>query len=442
MKTIPKVRLCASLSSVEDMEHIEKADMAEIRLDILGFVPEAKGKNILVTFRDTPDLSALPKGFKGMIDVGEHDVPDIGADVVSSIHNYDSTPPAEEITGLLENMKGDVVKGAFRINSFSDLKSLYGASRSIGKRHVLLGMGELGTVTRIRSDILRNEFTFAYVGNPTAPGQLSLEEMSHLGHDPMVIGIVGHPLEKSLSPKMHNAVMKKIGVKGIYLKFDAESLEHIGDVVRNYGIRGLNVTVPHKSAILEHLDSVDGNAEAAGAANTIVNDDGKLKGYNTDIVGIEGAMRLAEFDPEGKRALIMGSGGAARACAFVLKEKGCRVTVTGRNEETAHSICRDFGCGFQPKDSIALMLHDLVVNCTPVGMYGSGDYPVSMCQLTPRHTVFDMVYGAETPLVSKAKEAGARIISSEDMLAAQGAASLEMWTGKGDLFKLMKEALN
>jgi len=88
------------------------------------------------------------------------------------------------------------------------------------------------------------------------------------------------------------------------------------------------------------------------------------------------------------------------------------------------------------------MLYDLIVNCTPVGMYGSGEYPVSMCQLTPHHTIFDMVYGINTPMISKAKDVGAGIISGEDMLAAQGAASLEMWTGKKDLFKLMKEALN
>jgi len=436
------MRLCASLSSVHDRDHIEKADIAEIRLDILGRVPEIKGKEVIVTFRDVPDLSVLPNGFKGMIDVGEYDVPDTKLDVITSVHNYDSTPSAEEITGLLKNMKGDIVKGAFKINSFSDLKSLYDVSRSIKKRHVLLGMGELGTITRIRSDILGNEFTFAYVGAPTAPGQLSLEEMSSLGDDPIVTGIVGHPLEKSLSPKMHNTAMKKMGIKGIYLKFDTENLEHIENVIRNYNIRGMNVTIPYKSAILEHLDSVDNNAEAVGAVNTIVNDNGKLKGYNTDVVGIENAMKLAGFDPKGKRALIMGSGGAARACVFALKEKGCRVTVTGRNEEASRSLCKEFGCDFHSKDSVALMLYDLIINCTPVGMYGSGEYPVSMCQLTPHHTIFDMVYGTKTPMISKAKEVGAGIISGEDMLAAQGAASLEMWTGKKDLFKLMKEALN
>ena len=435
------MKICASLSSVSDIERIGKADMAEVRMDILGSVPEIKGKETIVTFRDIPDLSVLPDCFKGMVDIGENDVPDTDLDIISSHHDYDLTPSAGEIADLLKRMKGDVSKGAFKINSLTDLKSVYDASRSVKKRHVLIGMGELGAITRIRQDILGNEFTFAYVGDPTAPGQLSLEEMEYLGGDPMITGIVGHPLEKSLSPEMHNAVMKKIGVKGVYLKFDVERLDDIQDVMMDYNIRGLNITIPHKSAILEHLDSFDKNVEAVGAANTVVNDRGILKGYNTDIVGIKKAMNIAGFDPGGKRALIMGSGGAARACAFVLRENGCRVTVTGRNEGTSRSLCRDFGCDYQPKDSIALLLYDLVVNCTPVGMYGGGEYPVGMSQLTKNHAIFDMVYGIETPLIKKAEEVGAGIVRGEDMLAAQGAASLEMWTGKKDLFKQMREAL-
>ncbi|MCL2031943.1 MAG: shikimate dehydrogenase [Methanomassiliicoccaceae archaeon] len=435
------MRLCASLSSVSDIEGIKKADMAEIRLDILGRVPDIPGKDLIVTFRDLPDLSLLPEGFGGMIDVGEHEVPAVDLDIISSHHNFNSTPSGEDIAGLLNSMPGDVSKGAFSINSLSDLKSLYDSSRLVKKRHVLLGMGELGAVTRIRGDILGNEFTFAYVGKPTAPGQLSLEEMSYLGDDPMVVGILGHPLEKTLSPKMHNTVMKKMRIRGIYLKFDVETLEHIKDVIIDYNIKGMNVTIPHKSSVLGHLDAVDKNAETVGAVNTIVNENGVLKGYNTDILGIEHALKLAGFDPRGKRALIMGSGGAARACAFALTNNGCRVTVTGRNEVTSRSLCRDLGCDFFHKESVALMLYDLIINCTPVGMYGNDEYPVNICQLTRHHTVFDMVYGTETPLIKKAKEVGGGIVSGEDMLAMQGTASLEMWTGKKDLFEHMRGAL-
>lgn len=435
------MRICASLSSVSDMDHIEKADMAEVRLDLIDQVPDIQNKEMIVTYRDVPDLSILPDGFKGMIDVGENDIPDTDLDVITSHHDHDSTPSSKDITDILSEMKGDIVKGAFKINSFSDLKSIYDSSRKMKKRHVVLGMGDLGTITRIRQSLLRNEFTFAYVSEPTAPGQLSLEEMSQLGDDPMIVGIIGHPLQKTKSPQMHNAVMRKLGIKGTYLKFDVEGLAHIEDVIIDYDIKGMNVTIPYKTEIIDHLDSMCANAEAVGAVNTIVNENGFLKGYNTDIIGIYRAMQIAGFDPGGRRALIMGSGGAARACAYVLKEHGCRVTVSGRNRDAVRALCRDMGCETRSNDSISLQMHDLVVNCTPIGMYGGGDYPVNMCQLTRHHTVFDMVYGAETPLISKAKEVGAGMISGEDMLALQGAASMELWTGKGDLFKHMKETL-
>ncbi|AIZ56858.1 shikimate dehydrogenase [Candidatus Methanoplasma termitum] len=435
------MKICASLSSVSDIELIKKADMAEVRMDLLGHVPDIKGKELIVTFRGTPDLTVLPKGFKGMIDVGEYDVPDVDVDVISSFHDHESTPSAEKIISLLKKQKGDVKKGAFKVNSFTDLKSIYDASKQIKERHVLLGMGGLGTVTRIRQDILGNLFTFAYVGEPTAPGQLSLDEMHGLGDDPMIVGILGNPLEKSLSPKMHNAVMKKKGVKGIYLKFEADDLKHVKDAVRDYNIRGMNVTIPYKSAILEHLDHYDEDVGSIGAANTVVNEKGVLKGYNTDMIGIEKAMKVAGFEPKGKRALIMGSGGAARACSYTLKKRGCEVTIAGRNEGTSRSICRDIGCEYKANTSVALMLYDLIVNCTPVGMYGDGDYPVNTCQITRHHTVFDMVYGVETPLIKRARVREAVIVSGEDMLAAQGAASLELWTGKKNLFKPMREAL-
>ena len=436
------MRICASLSSVSDKDIIEKADMAEVRLDLLKTVPDIPDKELIVTFRNAPDLSILPKDFEGMIDIGEHLVPDTKFEVISSYHNYDSTPSPSEIVDRLSKMKGDIIKGAFAINSFADLKNIFDASKRIEKKHVLLGMGELGTVTRIRQDILKNQFTFAYVGEPTAPGQLSLEEMSYLGEDPMIVGIVGHTLNKTMSPMMHNTVMRKTGIKGIYLKFDVKDLEHIEDVIRDYGIRGVNITIPYKTGILDHMDIVDKDAEAVGAVNTVLNDNGKLIGYNTDIIGIDRAMQFAEFDPNGRRALIMGSGGAARACAYVLRKRGCRVTIVGRNQDTVQSICKDLGCDTRPKESVSVLMHDLIVNCTPVGMYGDGDYPINICQITRHHTVFDMIYGAETELIKQAKRVGAGIVSGEDMLALQGAESMEIWTGRNDLFQQMREVLH
>lgn len=434
-------KICASLSGFTGKEDLSKADMVEIRLDLLGDVPAIDGKELLVTFRDGVDLSVLPEGFEGMIDIGTEPRPDTTLTVVSSYHDYDATPSSDEIVSLLASMPGDIRKGAFRTDGFGDLHNLFRASEAVGGRSVLLGMGEFGTVTRVRSTLLRNEFTFAYVDAPTAPGQIGLEEMAALGDDCLVLGIVGDPLSRSMSPEMHRAAMRSEGLNGIYLRFETDDLEHCADVVREYNIRGLNITIPHKEAMLHRLDRLDETAEAVGAVNTLVNDDGVLTGYNTDVAGIDTALAVNRFEPWGKRAVIMGSGGAARACAYALTARGCAVTVTGRNEAAAARLAADLGCEYKPAVSIPVMLYDLIVNCTPIGMYGDGSYPLDLSHINRHQTVFDMVYGAETPIVSAARAATAGVITGSDMLAGQGAASFGLWTGHHDTFDKMRSVL-
>ncbi len=434
-------KICASLSSYTGEEDLSDADMVEVRLDLLGKVPYIKGKDTLVTFRGDIDLSILPKGFDGSIDIGESSRPETDLEIVSSYHDYDGTPSEKELVSHLTSMSGDIVKGAFNIRDFEDLHNIFRASRKIDRRHVILGMGEFGTITRIRKDILGNEFSFGYVGEPTAPGQLSVKEMKHLGDGCMILGIVGHPLTKSSSPIMHKSALEIKGLNGIYLKFDTDNLEHCSDVIREYNITGMNVTIPHKQKAVEQMDCVDKTAEKVGAINTIFNENGKLTGYNTDIIGIDVAMEKAGFEPKDKRAVIMGSGGSARACAFALTRAGCNVTITGRNETTAKELAKDLGCDYRPKESIPLQMTDLIVNCTPVGMYNDGKYPVNLEQLNHHHVVFDMVYGKETPLMSLANTVGARIVSGSDMLAGQGAASFSIWTGIHDVFKIMRSVI-
>ena len=197
------MRVCASLSSASDMDAAMAADMVEVRLDLLGSVPDTRGKDTLVTFRDPVDLSVLPEGFSGMIDVGEQPRPATDLTVVGSYHDYDATPDADGIVSKLTAMDADIRKGAFRVNRLADLASILDASKAVDGRHVLLGMGALGAVTRIRADVLGNEFSFGYVGEPTAPGQFSVSEMLALGDGCTVLGILGNPLGKSRSPAMH-----------------------------------------------------------------------------------------------------------------------------------------------------------------------------------------------------------------------------------------------
>lgn len=434
------MRVCASLSTLSDLSLSERADMVEIRTDLLDSVPDTGGKETIVTYRGDVDLGILPEGFSGLIDIGEQERPETDLTVIGSYHDYESTPGSGRIASILNSMDADIRKGAFKVNSLRDLVSIADAASSVKGRHVLLGMGALGTVTRIRQDILGNEFSFGYVGEPTAPGQLSVDEMLRLGDGCMLLGVLGNPLSKSRSPAMHNAALKEAGISGMYLPFETGDIDQIEEVMRIYGIRGMNVTIPYKTEIMDHLDRVDKDASAIGAVNTVVNDDGVLTGYNTDVNGIGKALEIAGFDPEDRRILVMGSGGAARACAHFMIKHNADMTVTGRNRETGEELAKEFGACYRAPSSVSVKMYDLVVNCTPVGMYSDGPYPVNISAITKEQAVFDMVY-SDTPLTREALSKGCRVAYGADMLAGQGAESFRLWTGRDDAFDTMRRQL-
>ncbi len=434
------MRVCASLSSLSELSDTP-TKMVEIRLDLLGEVPEVKDRDLLVTYRGEIDLDILPEDFSGMIDIGEEHRPETIFKIVASHHDYEGTPNAERIISTLKGMDCDIAKGAFTVTSFRDLVNILDAARSVERRHVLLGMGPLGTVTRIRSSILDNEFSFGYVGEPTAPGQLSAARMEELGDDCMILGVLGNPLSKSKSPNMHNAALEASGINGIYLSFEANELEQVEEVIRGYDIRGMNVTIPYKQEIMDHLDAVDKDASSIGAVNTIVNEDGRLIGHNTDVDGIHEALGRAGFEAEDRRILIMGSGGAARACTHYMTSRGCDITITGRNADSGNALASDFGADYRDPRSVSVMMYDLIVNCTPVGMYSDGPYPINISAIQKGQAVFDMVYGKDTALVQHARARGCKVAVGEDMLAGQGASSFAMWTGISNTFEIMRGQL-
>ena len=435
------MRVCASISSLDDLEHVDNADMVEIRLDLIDKIPIVKGKDLLVTFRGPVDLNILPEKFEGMVDIGEENRPDTALTIVASYHDYEKTPDAERVRSILSSQDSDVSKGAFQVNCLRDLVSIADAAKNFPKRHVVLGMGALGTVTRIRQSLLGNEFSFGYVGEPTAPGQLSVDEMSALNDDCILLGIIGNPVSKSKSPKMQNAAMKAAGINGRYLPFEVDNLDLVEEVIRSYDIRGMNVTIPFKQEIMDHIDVVDKHASSIGAVNTIVNNNGRLEGYNTDVVGIAKALEVADIDPEDGRVLILGSGGAARACAHYMLSRNCDITITGRNRDTGMELAKEFGGEYKHGSSVSVRMYDLIVNCTPIGMYSNGPYPINVSSMDHSQAVFDMVYGASTPLVTEAAHKGCKIAYGIDMLAGQGAASFSMWTGVNDSFDIMRREL-
>jgi len=257
----------------------------------------------------------------------------------------------------------------------------------------------------------------------------------------MYLGIVGYPLSHSISPKIHNAVIEHLGLEGVYLAFEVKP-PHLRDAIlgaKTLGFTGLNVTIPYKEEVLSIVKPV---AEAKLAVNTI--DLREMKGYNTDVYGVEMAFKNANVDLEGKNALVVGAGGAGKAIALALMRMGAKVVLTNRTESRgieAVRQLREYGdCVFHPMERIRELKVDVVANATPLGMKGfSSEMPVPEEILKPDMVVFDAVYNPlETKLIKKAKEKGCRVVSGLDMLVYQAEKAFEIWTGIKPPVSLMK----
>lgn len=200
--------------------------------------------------------------------------------------------------------------------------------------------------------------------------------------------------------------------------------------------------MPFKQRIIDYLDHVDDEAYAIGAVNTVVNDRGQLKGYNTDIYGIDVALSIADFDPKDKHVLIIGSGGVARACLYYMTNHGCDIAITSRNIDVCNGLTKEFGVIYHSKH-MSIAPYDLIVNCTPVGMHNNYpcSYIIDISSISKRQTVFDMVYHNFTPLNNIATLKGCKIVSGADMLAGQGSKSFLMWTGIDGSFDIMRKEL-
>ncbi len=273
-----------------------------------------------------------------------------------------------------------------------------------------------------------------------------------------VCGLIGDPVEHSMSPAMHNAAFKELGIDYLYVPFRVkrEELGKAIEGIRALNIKGLNVTIPHKVAILPFLDELDPLAEKIGAVNTIVNDDGVLRGYNTDATGFLQALLGRGIEPEGKKVVILGAGGASRAISFILADRRAQLVILNRRleldwaRELASRISQTFGKEVEAlelnRENLARALDkaDILVNATSVGMSPNvNETPVNSDLLTPDIIVFDIVYNPiKTRLVREAEIKGAKTISGVDMLIWQGVLAFEKWTGRKAPVELMrKEAI-
>lgn len=267
-----------------------------------------------------------------------------------------------------------------------------------------------------------------------------------------ICGIIGDPIEHTMSPAMHNAAFQKLALDYRYLPFRVkkEALGKAIDGMKALNIRGLNVTIPHKLAAIPLLNRVDPLAEKIGAVNTVVNDEGVLTGYNTDATGFLQALLEEGVEPAEKRAVVLGAGGASRAVTFVLAERGANLTILNRSLTRAEELARHVSGAskngvkaleLNPENlSAALKTADILINTTSVGMIPDiNETPIPAKLLKPRLVVFDIVYNPlKTRLLRDAESIGAKVIGGLDMLVWQGALAFEIWTGKKAPVGLMK----
>jgi shikimate dehydrogenase len=255
-------------------------------------------------------------------------------------------------------------------------------------------------------------------------------------------GVIGNPVRHSLSPAMHNAAFKDRGINAVYLAFEVSDLEGCLRGVRSLNIKGLSVTIPFKENIIPLLNEVDPLAKGIGAVNTVVNDNGCLKGYNTDAMG---ALRALEEKTSlaGKRFCIIGAGGAARAIGYILKQKGVEITIANRSQARGAALAKALGCGFVSMRELAKAGYDILINTTPVGMSPDVEAsPVTDDMLRQGMVVMDVIYNPfKTKLLAMAETKGCTIINGLPMFIHQGAEQFRLWTGVDTPVDVMNDAV-
>jgi shikimate dehydrogenase len=270
------------------------------------------------------------------------------------------------------------------------------------------------------------------------------------------LAVLGHPVSHSRSPAMQNAALEALGLAGEW-SYEAIDLEPAEFAARaralpEQGFVGVNVTIPHKEAALELADEASEEAEQIGAANTLSFRDRAIHADNTDASGLLAAL---PGPVEGRRALVLGAGGSARAAVWALAEEGAPVSVWNRTPERADRLVRDLaraGAGTPAEgrltavtaDQIRANGYELIVNCTAIGMRDEDPFeqlPLDPGRFDSQVAVVDLVYsGSESRLVREARARGATAVEGVEVLVRQGADSLRIWTGMNPPIDVMREA--
>jgi 3-dehydroquinate dehydratase/shikimate dehydrogenase len=373
------------------------------------------------------------------------------ARVVVSHHDFEGVP--DDLASRVRDMQGtgeDVVKVAVTARSLADCLTLKRAMTDTGTR-VAIAMGAPGRLTRLFPAWTDSAWTY---GGTAAPGQVSTRELVDTYRvrsttaGTAVYGVCGAPLGHSASPAMHNAAFRTLGLDAVYLPLETRSRADFFAMAHALGLTGASVTIPLKRELFqagaagEPVVDVDELPRQIGAINTLRRDGLGWQGRNFDVAGFLAPLQERGVELWGRRAVVLGAGGAARAAVAGLRSAGAEVSIAARRIEAARDLAAEFGVGAIEWPPPAGW--DLLVNTTPVGMWPRvEDTPLDADALrgASGRVVYDMVYNPlETRLLEQARAAGATAIGGLEMLVGQACLQFEWWTGRKAPRDVMREA--
>lgn len=386
--------------------------------------------------------------------------------IIVSWHDIDKTPPLKtlkEICDACAETGADVIKivpYARKLTDNMKILSLIDYAKARHRKIISMCMGNVGQVSRVIAPLWGSFLSFAVLpgGKKSAPGQLSvkaMKEFRQLLHRQQCFPqswllppgasnfvLVGNPVRHSLSPLMHNKALEAMKIDGHYSAFCVTDLAAAMAGIRGMSIRGVSVTIPFKTAVMEYLDEIDADAVAMGAVNTIVNERGRLAGYNTDWWGLTRALK-DKTKIAGKSFVIIGAGGAARAAVYGIKKEGGRPIIVNRTKDKGKELAVMFDCPFHPLESLGSIKAHGLINTTSVGMYPKVHRsPVDAGILDNYRVVMDVIYNPmKTQLLLDAEARGVEIVSGAEMFVYQGAQQLKLWTGKDAPLALMQKTV-
>ena len=377
------------------------------------------------------------------------------AGVIISFHDFRATRNLDATLDKMLRIPADYYKIVTTAATLSDNVTMMKFLQAQSDKQALIGlcMGEQGVISRVLSVRAGSAFTFGAVSaeSKTAPGQVSARDLrstyriDQVDAATRIYGVAGDPVEHSLSPVIMNTALRRENVNGVYVALHAKTLKDLLYCMREIPLHGISVTMPYKQAIVEHLDNTDAHTAKIGACNTVVRgQDGKLYGFNTDIVGVVRPLEQ-RLTIENAKVLVIGAGGAARAAVFGLKERGAEVWILNRTAVKAQKLARQAKAHVIKRADLRKTAFDVIINATPVGMGNTRDCPLKEDEVQAK-VVFDMVYDpVETRLLQIARSKGIAVVAGMEMFVHQAAHQFEIWTGKpapaGEMLRVVTIAL-